>query len=105
MIMATCYCSKCFWMPTSVEGVVSVIWALVAVGTGGVGGLIWAEQVLSARCVEPVDPDADGDPELPGSDCIPNGAVRDSVNACMFLQKCCILSRKGVQLLRSHKFM
>ena len=103
--MATFYCSKYFWMPTSLEGVVSVIWALTAMGTGGVGGLIWAEQVLSARCVEPVDPDADGDPELPGSDCIPNGAGRDSVNASIFLQKRCVLSHKGVQLLRRHECM
>ena len=41
-------------MPTPVEGVVSVIWALVALGTGGVRGLIWAEKVLSARFVKPV---------------------------------------------------
>ena len=105
IVVATFNGLYCLWMGTLVESVVSVIRALVTVWTCGVGGLIWAEQVLSARRMEPVDSDADGDPELPSSYCIPNRAGRDSVNASIFLQKRCVLSHGGIHFLRRHEFM
>ena len=77
------------WLAAFVEGVVSVIWTLVAVGASGVRGLIWAHQVLSARRVEPVEANPDRSPEHPrsDSDICPNGAGCNSINASIVLHK------------------
>ena len=89
MIMACFNFMNDLRLAAFVEGVVSVIWACVAVGARGVRGHIWTQQVLSARRVEPVETNPDRSAEHPGSDSSigPNGAGCNSINASVLLHK------------------